>query len=151
MANIRMLQDDRVRLFDQKLLRKLENKGYLEVPFIQPGSSTKRVADMCFTFPFGFWEATREGGGYDHQSAQKQNTVKVKMILAWQERRGERAEIPWVPLLFHFVSVGSKFEVHGCHFQYNLFSRICVSALILLNVTSILTLFRCSKSFGLAT
>jgi hypothetical protein len=123
-----MLEDDRVRLFDQKLLRNLENKGYLEVPFIRPGSSAKRVADMCLTFPFGFWEAKREGGGYDHQSAQKQNAVKVKMILAWQEQVGKRAEVPWVPLVFYFVSVGSKFEVHGCHFEDNLFRRICVSA-----------------------
>jgi hypothetical protein len=57
LSNIRLLHDDRVRLFDQKLLRKLEEEGYLEPPFIRPGSSGKLVGDMCLAFPFGFWEA----------------------------------------------------------------------------------------------
>ena len=138
-VDIRLLQDDRVRLFDQRLLRKLEGEGQLEVPFIRPGSSSKRVTDMCLTFPFGFWEAKREGGGYDHQSAQKQNSLKIKMILGWQEEIGKRAEVPWVPLVWYFVSVGSKFEVHGCHFEQSLFSPKCVS----------LTIHRRSASYSL--
>lgn len=130
LANIRLLHDDRLRLFDQKLMRRLEDKGYLKTPFIRPGSSAKRVGEMCLAFPFGFWEAKREGGGYDHQSAQKQNALKVKMILKWQDSVAESAEIPWVPLVWYFVSVGSKWEVHGCHFQQSPFAadgRICVS------------------------
>ena len=129
-TDIRLLQDDRVRLFDRKLLRKLELEGELEVPFIRPGSSSKRVADLFLTFPFGFWEAKREGGGYDHQSAQKQNSLKIKMILGWQEQIGKRADVPWVPLVWYFVSVGSKFEVHGCHFERSLFGRKCVSLIM---------------------
>jgi hypothetical protein len=131
LSNIRLLHDDRVRLFDQKLLRKLEEEGYLEPPFIRPGSSGKLVGDMCLAFPFGFWEAKREGGGFDHQSAQKQNAVKVKMILSWQDQIGKRADVPWLPLVWYFVSIGSKWEVHGCHFQQNFAAtegRICVSS-----------------------
>jgi hypothetical protein len=131
-ANIRLLADDRVRLFDQKVLRRLETAGYLEPPFIRPGSSSKRVSDLCLAFPFGFWEAKREDGGYDHQSAQKQNAVKVKMILTWQDKVAKSADVPWVPLAWYFSSVGSKWEVHVSHFEQNLLAaegRICVGNL----------------------
>jgi hypothetical protein len=124
-----LLHNDRVRLFDQKLLRELENKELLVPPFMLPGSSGTRVSDMSLTFPFGFWEAKREGGGYDHQSAQKQNAKKVKMILNWQDQIRKRANVPWVPLVWYFVSVGSKWEIHACHFEQNSVAaegRICV-------------------------
>lgn len=128
--DLMLLRDDRVRLFDQKLLRKLEDKGYITPPFNRPGSHGRSVGDMSLTFPFAFWEAKREGGGYDHQSAETQNAIKVKMILDWQDKIGKRADVPWFPLVWYFVSIGSKWELHGCHFQQNTNAsdgRICVS------------------------
>lgn len=134
LPNARLLQDDRVRLFDQSLLRKLEAAGYLKHPFIRPGSSGKCVSEVSLAFPFGFWEAKREDGGFDHQSAQKQNALKVKMILGWQGKTAERADVPWAPLVWYFSSVGSRWEVHGCYFKNNSFAtdgRICVRTLLL--------------------
>ncbi len=78
-----LLRDDRVRMFDQNLLRKLEDKGYITPPFCRPGSHGRSVGDMSLTFPFTFWEAKREGGGSDHQSAETQNAIKVKLMLHW--------------------------------------------------------------------
>jgi hypothetical protein len=52
--DIGVLHHDRVRMFDQKLLRKLERNGYLAPPFIRPGSSGSRVGDMSLTFRLGF-------------------------------------------------------------------------------------------------
>lgn len=152
-----LLHNDRVRLFDQKLLRQLENENLLIPPFVVPGSSRTRVSDMSLTFPFGFWEAKREGGGYDHQSAQKQNARKVKMILDWQDEVRKKAEVPWLPLVWYFVSVGSKWEIHACHLEENSRAtegRICVrsppSPLHRPFAHSIIN-FRYLQPFGLAT
>jgi hypothetical protein len=97
--DLMLLRDDRVRMFDQKLLRKLEDNGYITPPFSQPGSHGRSVGDISLTFPFAFWEAKREGGGSDHQSAETQNAIKVKMILDWQDKIGKSADVPWCPLV----------------------------------------------------
>ncbi|KAE9375765.1 hypothetical protein N431DRAFT_543234 [Stipitochalara longipes BDJ] len=131
--DLMLLRDDRVRMFDQKLLRKLEDEGYITPPFCRPGSHRRSVSDMPLTFPFAFWEAKREGGGSDHQSAETQNAIKVKMILDWQDKISKSANVPWCPLVWYFVSVGSKWEIHGCHFQENNNTsdgRICVLILL---------------------
>jgi len=128
--DIMLLRDDRVRMFDQKLLRKLEDGGYITTPFCRPGANGRSVGEMPLTFPFAFWEAKREGGGSDHQAASTQNAIKVKMILNWQDEISKSAGVPWCPLVWYFVSVGSKWELHGCHFQSNANAsdgRICVS------------------------
>jgi hypothetical protein len=97
--DLMLLRDDRVQAFDQKLLRKLDDKGYITPPFRRPGSRRRSVSDMPLTFPFAFWEAKREGGGSDHQSAEIQNATKVKMILDWQDRIRKSAHVPWFPLV----------------------------------------------------
>jgi hypothetical protein len=125
--DIMLLRDDRVRMFDQKLLRKLEDEGYVTPPFCR-SSRGRSVGARPLAFPFAFWEAKREGGGPDHQSAETQNAIKVKMILDWQDRIAKRADVPWCSLVWYFVSIGSKWELHGCHFQTNANaseSRIC--------------------------
>jgi hypothetical protein len=135
LENVKLLQDDRVQMFDQNLLRRLDDEGYLTTPFSQPGSHGRRVSDMTLTFPFAFWEAKREGGGYDHQAAGKQNALKIKMILKWQDEIAKAAEVPWQPFVWYFVSVGSKWEIYGCHFQNKRSAsdgRICVSVPLLL-------------------
>lgn len=128
--DLMLLHDDRVRMFDQKLLRKLEDKGYITPPFCRPGSHGRSVGDMSLAFPFAFWEAKREGGGSDHQSAKTQNAIKVKLMLDWQDKISKSADVPWCPLVWYFVSIGSKWELHGCHFQPNTIAtdgHICVS------------------------
>jgi len=112
-----LLDNDRVWPFGQDLLRNLSSEGLLMPPFIQPGSGKRRGADVSLTFPFGFWEAKREGGSNDHQSARNQNALKVKMVLDWQDQIGRKAGVPCVPLMFYFVSVGSSWQIYGCHFQ----------------------------------
>jgi len=128
--DIALSENDRVRLFDQKLLRVLRDEEYLIPPFIQPGSGKKqRSADVSLTFPFSIWEAKRPGGDSNHQSALTQNALVAKMILEWQDQIGVEADVPCVPLVFYFVSVGSIWQIHGCHFQQNSATtdgRICV-------------------------
>ena len=152
--DIEVLRNDRVRMFDQNLLERLEIEDDLTPPFIRTGSSGVRVRDSAITFPFGFWEAKRKGGGYDHQSAQKQNALKVKMILSWQDQVAKRADVPWSPLAWYFVSVGSLWEVYGCHFEQNSIAkegRICVSRSSPPSMVFAETMiFRCLKHSGLA-
>ncbi|KAF2180881.1 hypothetical protein K469DRAFT_793295 [Zopfia rhizophila CBS 207.26] len=122
--------NDRVRLFDQALLRRLEEEEYLKPPFSRHGTAgKKRVREMHLHFPFALWEVKRKGGGYDHQSAQTQNAVKVKKILEWQYQTSQRAKVPWEPLVWYFISVGSDWTLHACHFQQNLTGskrRVCL-------------------------
>lgn len=128
--NDALLPDGRVQMFDQNLLRRLENAGYLPTPFLKPGSHGRRVADMSLAFPFAFWEAKRAGGGYDHLAAKKQNALKIKMILKWQDEIAKAAKVPWLPLAWYFISVGAEWEIYGCYFQQKRSApegRICVS------------------------
>jgi hypothetical protein len=58
-----------------------------------------------------------------------QNALKVKMALEWQQDLATQANIAWVPLMFHFVSVGSEWKLYACHSEQSttMTRTLCVS------------------------
>lgn len=113
----RILQHDLVKAFRPSTLHTLEAGGYIKPIFAfaqgKRGTHVQRVAKPSLSFPFALWEAKKASEG----DAVLQNALKVKQVLVWQQDLAARANIVWVPLMFHFVSMGSKWELYACHFQ----------------------------------
>ncbi|CAO2653299.1 Nn.00g027100.m01.CDS01 [Neocucurbitaria sp. VM-36] len=113
----KIIAHDLVRPFRLDVLDSLENAGLLKPLFTFPkskkGVHVNRMRKSPITFPFLIWEAKKASEG----DPVAQNALKVKMILEWQRDLAERAKIAWKPLVFHLVSMGSKWTVYACHIQ----------------------------------
>jgi hypothetical protein len=115
MENI--LEHDLVKPFRHDTLDRLEKDGLLEPLFFYPkpkrGTRVERTKRSPLAFPFAIWEAKRASEG----NPVAQNILKIKVILKWQQALAKRANLSWVPLVFHFVSVGSEWKIYVCHIQ----------------------------------
>jgi hypothetical protein len=113
----KIMRHDLVRPFRHDILHELEEAKYMEPLFAFPqpkkGNHVSRVSRSTINFPFILWEAKKAWEG----DPVAQNALKVKMILEWQQSLAFRANISWVPLMFHFVSVGSEWKLYACHAQ----------------------------------
>lgn len=112
-----ILQHKLVKAFCPRTLHYLENAGDIEPIFAyaqgRRGTHFQREAKPSLNFPFALWEAKRTYGS----NPVLQNALKVKKVLEWQQDLAARANIAWVPLMFHFVSVGSEWWLYACHFE----------------------------------
>jgi hypothetical protein len=112
-----ILQHDLVKAFRPSTLQSLEAGGDLKPIFAFPqgkrGIHVQRVAKPSLNFPFALWEAKKASEG----DPVLQNALKVKKVLVWQQDLAIRANISWVPLMFHFVSMGSEWKLYACHFE----------------------------------
>lgn len=113
----KILQHGLVKAFRPSTLHNLEAGGDIKPIFAFPngkrGVHVQREAKPSLNFPFALWEAKKASEG----DPVLQNALKVKKVLAWQEDLATRANITWVPLMFHFVSMGSEWKLYACHFQ----------------------------------
>ncbi|KAF2475373.1 uncharacterized protein BDR25DRAFT_340153 [Lindgomyces ingoldianus] len=118
LPKVEMLMDDRVRMFNPKLLAKLSKVSSLEYPFqLRKGT---RVEHVPLAFHFAFWEAkssSQRAAG--HQAAKVQSALKVKLLLKWQKGVSSNAGVPWHPLVWYFISAGSRWEILACQFEQN--------------------------------
>jgi hypothetical protein len=112
-----ILEHDLVKPFRHDNLDKLEKGGFLKPLFAyakpKKGTRVERTSRSPLTFPFAIWEAKKASEG----NPVAQNILKIKVILEWQRDVAKRANISWIPLVFHFVSVGSEWKLYACHVQ----------------------------------
>jgi hypothetical protein len=128
----KILQHDRIKAFRPSTLHNLEAGGHLKPIFAfahgKRGIHVQRVAKPSLNFPFALWEAKRASEG----DPVLQNALKVKKVLMWQQDLASQASIAWVPLMFHFVSMGSEWKLYACHFRESTTNTktLCVSLCI---------------------
>jgi hypothetical protein len=107
-----------VKPFFHDVLDKLEKDGSIKPLFAFPGprngNHTSRTSKSSINFPFVIWEAKKAAG---ESNPVGQNSLKVKMILEWQRDLAERTNIAWTPLVYHFVNVGSEWNLYACYVQ----------------------------------
>jgi hypothetical protein len=112
-----LLQHDLVRTLCPQTLNDLEGAGLIDSLFVFPkgkkGTFVHRVSRPSLNFPFVIWEAKKSSEGDPFA----QNALKIKKILQWQQNLAHATNITWVPVVFHFVSVGSEWKLYVCHAQ----------------------------------
>jgi hypothetical protein len=123
-----ILQHELVKAFRPNTLHNLQAGGDIKPIFAyaqgKKGTHVQRVAKPSLNFPFALWEAKKASEG----DPVLQNALKVKKVLAWQQDLATRANIAWVPLMFHFVSIGSEWKLYACHFEESTRTgTLCVS------------------------
>ena len=104
-----LVENDRVKLFDKRLIDDILNDCQLLGPYASKPSEGTPI------FAFALWEAKSRAGS-DHQ-ALAQSYQKLIALLEWQRTVCARAKFDkpgYSPVVWFFSSVGSTWTVHGC-------------------------------------